>query len=43
MEKSGPAPEEEEEEEAPLPTLEEVARRTNTFCPELSGEALALG
>ncbi|XP_057264064.1 ATP-dependent DNA helicase Q4-like, partial [Pezoporus wallicus] len=39
VEKSGPAPEEEEEEEeeeAPLPTLEEVARRTNTFCPELS-------
>ncbi|XP_053916305.1 ATP-dependent DNA helicase Q4 isoform X2 [Cuculus canorus] len=27
---------EEEEEEAPLPTLEEVARRTNTVCPELS-------
>lgn len=30
-----------EEEEAPLPTLEEVARRTNTVCRELSfsGEA----
>ncbi|XP_065525170.1 ATP-dependent DNA helicase Q4 isoform X2 [Lathamus discolor] len=40
VEKSGPAPEEEEEEEeAPLPTLEEVARRTNTFCPELCAES----
>ncbi|KAM9573862.1 ATP-dependent DNA helicase Q4 [Guaruba guarouba] len=39
VEQSGPAPEEEEEEEAPLPTLEEVARRTNTFCPELSAES----
>ncbi|XP_055655252.1 ATP-dependent DNA helicase Q4 isoform X2 [Falco peregrinus] len=27
-----------EEEEAPLPTLEEVARRTNSICPELSAE-----
>ncbi|KAM4686328.1 ATP-dependent DNA helicase Q4 [Amazona ochrocephala] len=36
VEQSGPAPDEEQEEEAPLPTLEEVARRTNTFCPELS-------
>ncbi|XP_054023504.1 ATP-dependent DNA helicase Q4 [Dryobates pubescens] len=27
---------EEEEEEPPLPTLEEVARRTNSVCPELS-------
>ncbi|KAF1493984.1 ATP-dependent DNA helicase Q4, partial [Pygoscelis antarcticus] len=37
---AGPLPEEsghaEEEEEAPLPTLEEVARRTNTVCRELS-------
>ncbi|XP_030333854.1 ATP-dependent DNA helicase Q4 isoform X2 [Strigops habroptila] len=39
VEKSSPADEEEEEEEeAPLPTLEEVARRTNTFHPELSAE-----
>ncbi|KAM9167088.1 LOW QUALITY PROTEIN: ATP-dependent DNA helicase Q4, partial [Mergus octosetaceus] len=30
---------EEEEEEDPLPTLAEVARRTNSVCPELSGEA----
>lgn len=28
-----------EEEEAPLPTLEEVARRTNSVCRELAGEA----
>ncbi|NXV85140.1 RECQ4 helicase, partial [Calonectris borealis] len=37
---AGPLPEEsghaDEEEEAPLPTLEEVARRTNTVCRELS-------
>ncbi|KAM9644875.1 ATP-dependent DNA helicase Q4 isoform 7-T7 [Morphnus guianensis] len=37
---AGPLPEEggwaDEEEEAPLPTLEEVARRTNTICQELS-------
>ncbi|XP_026723189.1 ATP-dependent DNA helicase Q4, partial [Athene cunicularia] len=37
---AGPLPEEnghaDEEEEAPLPTLEEVARRTNTGCRELS-------
>lgn len=44
---AGPLPEEsgcaDEEEEAPLPTLEEVARRTNTVCRELpSGEALWL-
>ncbi|KAM6411082.1 LOW QUALITY PROTEIN: ATP-dependent DNA helicase Q4 [Pluvialis apricaria] len=40
---AGPPPEEsghaEEEEEAPLPTLEEVARRTNSVCPELSAES----
>lgn len=40
---AGPLPEEsghaDEEEEAPLPTLEEVARRTNTVYRELSGEA----
>lgn len=41
---AGPPPPEEEsghgeeEEEAPLPTLEEVARRTNSVCPQLSGE-----
>ncbi|XP_033925661.1 ATP-dependent DNA helicase Q4 [Melopsittacus undulatus] len=42
-EQRDPAPkeEEEEEEEAPLPTLEEVARRTNSFCPELSGSHMA--
>ncbi|NXJ37818.1 RECQ4 helicase, partial [Ciconia maguari] len=38
---AGSLPEEsgyaDEEEEAPLPTLEEVARRTNTICRELSG------
>ncbi|XP_074880211.1 ATP-dependent DNA helicase Q4 [Buteo buteo] len=39
---AGPLPEEsgcaDEEEEAPLPTLEEVAHRTNTVCRELSSE-----
>ncbi|XP_009992039.1 PREDICTED: ATP-dependent DNA helicase Q4, partial [Chaetura pelagica] len=35
-EESNPA---EEEEEDPLPTLEEVARRTNTVFPTFSGEA----
>ncbi|XP_074683290.1 ATP-dependent DNA helicase Q4 isoform X1 [Strix aluco] len=40
---AGPLPEEnghaDEEEEAPLPTLEEVARKTNTVCRELSAES----
>ncbi|XP_014811592.1 PREDICTED: ATP-dependent DNA helicase Q4 [Calidris pugnax] len=35
LEEGGHGDDEEEEEEAPLPTLEEVARRTNSVCSEL--------